>query len=161
MAYKDLTPVINTDNPYLTEAAMHLDQANQLEGYGYLVDGVGAFTYLGTVAETAADYKGFGLTKYGTRAVLAAAEIDWADGVDVYTKNITAALALTEINLPQGSNVFIKKLIISGNFPVTMPGAHYVWKGGVAGGVSDAYVFDCINGNAGSLRVEYTITPNA
>jgi len=42
-----------------------------------------------------------------------------------------------------------------------MPGAHYVWKGGVAGGVSDAYVFDCINGNAGSLRVEYTITPNA
>ena len=99
--------------------------------------------------------------KYGTRAVLAAAQIDWADGVDVHTKTITAALALTEINLPQGSNVFIKKLIIAGAFSVTMPGAHYVWKGGVAGGVSDAYVFDCINGNAGSLRVEYTITPNA
>lgn len=99
--------------------------------------------------------------KYGTRAVLAAAQIDWADGVDVHTKTITAALALTEINLPQGANVFIKKLIIDGNFPVTMPGAHYVWKGGVAGGVSDAYVFDCINGNAGSLRIEYTITPNA
>ena len=60
MAYKDLTPVINTANPYLTEAAMHLDQSNQLEGYGYLVDGVGAFTYLGTLAETAADYEGFG-----------------------------------------------------------------------------------------------------
>ena len=29
-------PIQNTDNPYLTEAAMHLDQANQLEGYGYL-----------------------------------------------------------------------------------------------------------------------------
>ena len=42
-------PIQNTDNPYLTEAAMHLDQANQLKGYGYLVDGVGAFTYLGTV----------------------------------------------------------------------------------------------------------------
>ena len=42
-------PIQNTDNPYLTEAAMHADQGNQLEGYGYLVDGVGAFTYLGTV----------------------------------------------------------------------------------------------------------------
>ena len=53
-------PIQNTDTPYLTEAAMHLDQANQLEGYGYLVDGIGAFTYLGTLAETAADYEGFG-----------------------------------------------------------------------------------------------------
>ena len=56
-------PIQNTDNPYLTEAAMHLDQANQLEGYGYLVDGVGAFTYLGTVAGTAADYLPFMPTK--------------------------------------------------------------------------------------------------
>ena len=53
-------PIQNTDTPYLTEAAMHADQSNQLQGYGYLVDGVGAFTYLGTVAGTAADYKGFG-----------------------------------------------------------------------------------------------------
>ena len=53
-------PIQNTDNPYATEAAMHADQANQLEGYGYLVDGVGAFTYLGTVAGTAADYERFG-----------------------------------------------------------------------------------------------------
>ena len=52
-------PIPNTANPYLTEAAMHLDQANQLEGYGYLVDGVGAFTYLGTLAGTAADYRPF------------------------------------------------------------------------------------------------------
>ena len=53
-------PIQNTANPYLTEAAMYADQVNQLEGYGYLVDGVGAFTYLGTVAGTAADYEGFG-----------------------------------------------------------------------------------------------------
>jgi len=52
-------PIQNTDTPYASEAAMHADQANQLEGYGYLVDGVGAFTYLGTVAGTAADYEGF------------------------------------------------------------------------------------------------------
>jgi len=53
-------PIQNTANPYATEAAMHIDQANQLEGYGYLVDGFGAFTYLGTVAGTAADYEAFG-----------------------------------------------------------------------------------------------------
>jgi len=53
-------PIQNTATPYLTEAAMHADQANQLEGYGYLVDGAGAFTYLGTLAGTASDYKGFG-----------------------------------------------------------------------------------------------------
>jgi len=52
-------PIQNTANPYLTEAAMHADQANQLEGYGYLVTGAGAFTYLGTVAGTAADYRAF------------------------------------------------------------------------------------------------------
>ena len=39
-------PIQNTDNHYLTEAAMHADQSNQLEGYGYLVTGVGAFINL-------------------------------------------------------------------------------------------------------------------
>ena len=53
-------PIQNTANPYATEAAMHADQANQLEGYGYLVTGVGAFTYLGTLAGTAADYNRVG-----------------------------------------------------------------------------------------------------
>ena len=52
-------PIQNTASPYATEAAMHLDQANQLQGYGYLVDGVGAFIYLGTVAGSSADYEGF------------------------------------------------------------------------------------------------------
>ena len=56
-------PIQNTATPYATEAAMHADQANQLQGYGYLVDGVGAFTYLGTVAGTAADYEAFMPTK--------------------------------------------------------------------------------------------------
>ena len=53
-------PIQNTANPYLTEAAMYADQSNQLQGYGYLVDGVGAFTYLGTLAGSSADYEGFG-----------------------------------------------------------------------------------------------------
>ena len=56
-------PIQNTAKPYLTEAAMYADQANQLQGYGYLVDGVGAFIYLGTVAGTAADYTPFMTTK--------------------------------------------------------------------------------------------------
>ena len=59
-------PIQNTDNPYATEAAMYADQANQLQGYGYLVTGVGAFTYLGTVAETAADYEGNIVVSSGT-----------------------------------------------------------------------------------------------
>ena len=50
-------PIQNTDSPYASEAAMHADQGNQLEGYGYLVTDVGAFIYLGTVAGTAADYE--------------------------------------------------------------------------------------------------------
>ena len=62
-------PIQNTANPYLTEAAMHADQANQLQGYGYLVDGVGAFTYLGTVAGTAADYEPFS-NKYSKDIIL-------------------------------------------------------------------------------------------
>ena len=53
-------PIQNTSTPYATEDAMYADQANQLEGYGYLVTGVGAFTYLGTLAGTAADYGGAG-----------------------------------------------------------------------------------------------------
>ena len=52
-------PIQNTASPYATEAAMHADQVNQLEGYGYLVTDVGAFTYLGTVAGTSADYEAF------------------------------------------------------------------------------------------------------
>ena len=60
-------PIQNTDNPYLTEAAMYADQANQLQGYGYLVDGVGAFIYLGTVAGSSADYEPFGGAKTRTR----------------------------------------------------------------------------------------------
>jgi len=97
MGYKDLTPVINPSTPYLTEAAMHADQSNQLQGYGYLVDGVGAFTYLGTLAGTAADYEGFGggssdlesVTQQGNSTTLGI-DINSADGLtDLQVSNIT------------------------------------------------------------------------
>ena len=68
-------PIQNTASPYLSEAAMHIDQANQLQGYGYLVDGVGAFTYLGTVVGTAADYEAFG----GGGVAVANSETPYAD----------------------------------------------------------------------------------
>ena len=100
-------PIQNTANPYDTEAAMHADQANQLEGYGYLVDGVGAFTYLGTVAGTAADYEAFGannavnaniipfiikwnatsgvtLTMPISATYIGLVKIDWGDGIANY-----------------------------------------------------------------------------
>ena len=84
-------PIQNTDNPYLTEAAMYADQANQLEGYGYLVDGVGAFTYLGTLAGTAADYEGFG------GGGVAVANSETPKNLDIYSavaENASAPLLL-------------------------------------------------------------------
>ena len=86
-------PIQNTDNPYATEAAMHADQSNQLEGYGYLVDGVGAFTYLGTVAGTAADYEGF-----GGGVVSGTANITPNDYTGTDTEKIQAALNYTAAN---------------------------------------------------------------
>jgi len=100
-------PIQNTDSPYATEAAMHADQANQLQGYGYLVDGVGAFTYLGTLAGTAADYEAFGannavnaniipfiikwnatsgvtLTMPISATYIGLVKIDWGDGIANY-----------------------------------------------------------------------------
>ena len=88
-------PIQNTDNPYLTEAAMHADQANQLEGYGYLVDGVGAFTYLGTLAGTAADYEGFGgVDSYGVVPVSASRNFLDSDigKILLVTANITLTM---------------------------------------------------------------------
>ena len=107
-------PIQNTASPYLTEAAMYADQANQLQGYGYLVDGVGAFTYLGTVAGTGADYEAFGgnaiadasivpfVIKWNATADIAItlpigandvglAKIDWGDGTINYTNTHTYA----------------------------------------------------------------------
>ena len=78
-------PIQNTDSPYATEAAMHADQANQLEGYGYLVEGAGAFTYLGTLAGTAADYEGFGVG-LDLRASNLAADLNEAERDVIKTK---------------------------------------------------------------------------
>ena len=50
-------PIQNTDNPYLTEAAMHADQVNQLEGYIYKVTDKGHFEYLGTTLGDLRDYR--------------------------------------------------------------------------------------------------------
>ena len=89
-------PIQNTDSPYASEAAMHADQANQLQGYGYLVDGVGAFTYLGTVAGTAADYEGFGAN---LRLSNLAADLSTAEQDGIKTKlsmeGVSASYATT------------------------------------------------------------------
>jgi len=50
-------PIQNTDNPYLTEAAMYADQGNQLQGYIYVVTVVGHFEYLGTIVGDDTDYR--------------------------------------------------------------------------------------------------------
>ena len=102
-------PIQNTDNPYLTEAAMHADQANQLEGYGYLVDGVGAFTYLGTVAGTAADYEAFG-GGLDTRASNLAGDLSTAEQDGIKTKLSMEGVSANYTNTLLFDNIFGKFL---------------------------------------------------
>jgi len=107
---------------------MHADQANQLEGYGYLVDGVGAFTYLGTVAGTAADYKPFiekpkeheinGIRV--TDEVSGTYAIDWNAG-SVFVLTMTADTTFSFTNLPTGVNSKIITVITTGPFVPTFP----------------------------------------
>ena len=98
-------PIQNTDTPYASEAAMYADQANQLEGYGYLVDGTGAFTYLGTVAGTAADYEAFG----------ARAQSDWAEA-DSNKPSFILNKPVDEGKIP-----FITKWNVAANETITLP----------------------------------------
>ena len=55
-------PIQNTDNPYLTEAAMRADQSNQLQGYFYVVKSVGYFEKLSTSSAVKEDYREIGET---------------------------------------------------------------------------------------------------
>jgi len=100
-------PIQNTASPYLTEAAMYADQANQLEGYGYLVDGVGAFTYLGTVAGTAADYEGFGAN---LRLSNLAGDLSTGEKDGIKTK-----LSITNGITGEGTTTKLAKFTASGN----------------------------------------------
>ena len=144
-------PIQNTDTPYATEAAMHADQANQLEGYGYLVDGVGAFTYLGTTAGTAADYKAFGgnaiadasivpfVIKWNATADVAITlpigandvglvKIDWGDGTINYTNIHTyAASGVKTISLFANRMTFYNPSLVMGLTEVVQWGS-VKWK---------------------------------
>jgi len=160
-------PIQNTDNPYLTEAAMYADQANQLEGYGYLVDGVGAFTYLGTVAGTAADYEGFGSASVipnehqinGIRVtanVSSTYAIDWNAG-SAFVLTMTANTTFSFANLPTGVNSKIITVIITGAFVPTFPGIATLKPATdvYAGAKLNQYTINCINGTAASEMIYY------
>ena len=125
-------PIQSTDNPYLTEAAMYADQANQLQGYGYLVDGVGAFTYLGTVAGTAADYEGFGAN---LRLSNLAADLSTAEKDGIKTKlsivasgasgnGIASFQEVTDIGNATTNEITVKGATIKGesHSPLTLAG---------------------------------------
>ena len=157
-------PIQNTSNPYATEAAMHLDQANQLEGYGYLVDGVGAFTYLGTLAGSSADYKPFiekpkeheinGIRV--TANVTGTYAIDW-NAASVFVLTMTANTTFSFSNLPTGVNSKIITVIITGAFVPTFPAiatpkpATDVYDGAKL----NQYTINCINGTAASEMIYY------
>jgi len=157
-------PIQNTASPYLTEAAMYADQANQLEGYGYLVDGVGAFTYLGTVAGTSADYKPFiekpkeheinGIRV--TANVSGTYAIDWNAG-SVFVLTMTANTTFSFSNLPTGVNSKIITVILTGAFVPTFPviatlkPATDVYNGAKL----NQYTINCVNGTPASEMIYY------
>ena len=157
-------PIQNTDNPYLTEAAMYADQANQLQGYGYLVDGAGAFTYLGTLAGTAADYKPFNATPKEneingirvTANVTGSYAIDWNAG-SVFVLTMTADTTFSFSNLPTGVNSKIITVIVTGAFVPTFPtiatlkSATDVYNGAKL----NQYTINCVNGTAASEMIYY------
>ena len=157
-------PIQNTGNPYLTEAAMHADQANQLQGYGYLVDGVGAFTYLGTVAGTDADYEGFvdkpkeheinGIRV--TANVSGTYAIDWNAG-SVFVLTMTANTTFSFSNLPTGVNSKIINVLITGAFVPTFPGIATLKPSTdvYTGAKLNQYTINCINGTAESEMIYY------
>jgi len=157
-------PIQNTDNPYLTEAAMYADQANQLQGYGYLVDGIGAFTYLGTVAGTAADYEAFiekpkeheinGIRV--TANVTGTYAIDW-NAASVFVLTMTANTTFSFTNLPTGVNSRIITVIITGAFVPTFPAIATLKPATdvYAGAKLNEYTINCINGTAASEMIYY------
>ena len=158
------SPIQNTDNLYTTEDAMHADQANQLQGYGYLVDGIGAFIYLGTLAGSSADYEPFvdkpkeheinGIRV--TANVSGTYAIDW-NAASVFLLTMTADTTFSFSNLPTGVNSKIITVIVTGAFvPIfpaiaTLKPATDVY----AGAKLNQYTINCINGTASSEMIYY------
>lgn len=98
--------------------------------------------------------------KYGTRTVLSGTVIDWSTDTDVYTKTLTANTALTDVNLPSGTNTRTITLSIDGAFSLTLP-TYYKHKGGTYNTAkTNQIVLQCVNGNSGSERVNYVINPD-
>jgi hypothetical protein len=95
-----------------------------------------------------------------SRVVVAAADIDWNLGVE-FTRTLTAAITLTDSNLPTGTDTKCIVLHITGEFAITPP-AYWVNKGGTYDGtVSNMFVIDCLNGTGASEIVNYIIIPDA
>lgn len=98
--------------------------------------------------------------KYGTRTALAGTVINWSTDTDTYTKTLTANTTLTDSNLPSGTNTRTITLIIDGAFTLTVP-SYWKLKGGVYSTTKqNQIVLQCVNGTAGSERVNYVINPD-
>jgi hypothetical protein len=99
-------------------------------------------------------------SKLGTRTVLTGSAIDWSTDTDTYTKTLTANTTLTDSNLPQGTNTKTIVLSIDGAFTLTVP-AYWKLKGGAYSATKvNQIVLQCVNGNAGSERINYVINPD-
>ena len=94
-----------------------------------------------------------------SRIVVAAADIDWSLGIE-FTKTLTAAITLTDSNLPTGTETKCIVLYITGEYAITPPA---YWKkhgtGAYDGTKINMFVIDCLNGTSASEDVKYAIIP--
>ena len=94
-----------------------------------------------------------------SRIVVAAADIDWSLGIE-FTKTLTAAITLTDSNLPTGTDTKCIVLYITGEYAITTPS---YWKkhgtGAYDGTKINLFVIDCLNGTSASEDVKYAIIP--
>lgn len=90
------------------------------------------------------------------RVDLTGTELDWKS-VKEYVKTLTENATFTDVNLPTGTETGLLILHLTGDFAVTFP-SYWQHKGGEYDGSKwNMIVADCLNGNAGDEKVNFTI----
>ena len=90
------------------------------------------------------------------RVALQGNELDWSRAVE-YVKTLTQNETLTDINLPTGTETGFLIIHLTGDFALTLPD-YWQHKGGIYDGTKwNMILADCLNGNSGSEKVNYTI----
>lgn len=153
----DGKPVVNSDTPYLDEAALIADQANQKKGYIYIA-GKKHYEKLSSSTGSISDYRVIG--DLGTRvssSIVTTYDLNWNNGVFVLT--LTGDTTLSDINLPTGTNTKVIEMIVTGDFALTLP-AYWTARpsnDSYVGTGENHFAVSCINGNSGTEKVIYSL----